>query len=145
MTEFMKVSKTGGTGDGCFSSNPLLRVDGSTEDANYLTQLKSRKAQMYILADGTSIAFAGDDRILIDIDGPNKGRNQEGNDIFDFTILLQDDGGQKALQLTPSAQPDRWTGSGDSDNYYTAWVIKNENLDYLKCSGLNWETKTSCK
>ena len=100
---------------------------------------------MYILADGTSIAFAGDDRIFIDIDGPNKGRNQEGNDIFDFTILLQDDSGQKALQLTPSAQPDMWTGSGDSDNYYTAWVIKNENLDYLKCSGLNWETKTSCK
>ncbi|MBR1943777.1 type II secretion system protein, partial [bacterium] len=90
MTEFMKVSKTCGTGDGCFSSNPLLDVDGLTVDANYLTKLKSNKAQMYILADGTALALfskgSGFYEIKVDIDGPNKGRNQIGNDIFDFTI-----------------------------------------------------------
>ena len=150
MTEFMKVSKSCGTGDGCFSSNPLLDVDGSTVDANYLTELKSRKAQMYILADGTALAFFNYvfNEIKVDIDGPNKGRNQIGNDIFDFTIRFEDYGGQKALQLTPSANPDYWTGNftiGYMYRYSTAWVIKNENLDYLKCSDLNWETKTSCK
>ena len=149
MTEFMKVSKTCGTGDGCFSSNPLLDVDGLTVDANYLTKLKSNKAQMYILADGTALALfskgSGFYEIKVDIDGPNKGRNQIGNDIFDFTISFEDDAGQKALQLTPSAVPDGWTGSLNEYTYSTAWVIKNENLDYLKCSDLNWETKTSCK
>ncbi|MBR1942558.1 hypothetical protein IJ843_02340, partial [bacterium] len=83
--------------------------------------------------------------IKVDIDGPNKGRNQIGNDIFDFTIRFEDYDGQKALQLTPSGEPDAWTGSLNAYTYSTAWVIKNENLDYLKCSDLNWETKTSCK
>jgi len=146
MTEFMKVSKSCGTGDGCFSSNPLLDVDGSEYDDNYLASLKNFKTQMYILADGTAIGFLFSNfaRIKVDIDGPNKGRNQRGNDIFDFSISFEDLDGQQALQLYPSAQPDMWTGNFDG-NYSTAWVIKNENLDYLKCSDLNWETKTSCK
>jgi len=148
MTEFMKVSKSCGTGDGCFSSNPLLDVDGSEYDGNYLASLKDDKVQMYILADGTAIGFDFYDsnivHIRVDIDGPNKGKNQIGNDIFDFSIYFYDANGQQALQLTPSALPDEWTGDF-YDSYSTAWVIKNENLDYLKCSDLNWETKTSCK
>lgn len=27
----------------------------------------------------------------------------------------------------------------------TAWVLQNENMDYLRCNDLNWNTKTSCK
>ena len=150
MTEFMKVSKSCGTGDGCFSSNPMLRADGSEQFDNYLSELKDVKTQMYILADGTAIGFVDDLnndflRIRVDIDGPNKGRNQLGNDIFDFSIVFYDNDGQQALQLIPSAFPDSWTGNEDDGAYYTAWVIKNENLDYLKCNDLNWETKTSCK
>ena len=27
----------------------------------------------------------------------------------------------------------------------TAWVIYNENMDYLHCNDLNWDGKKSCK
>ena len=151
MTEFMKVSKTCGTGDGCFSSNPLLTCNGEKWTNNYLSDLKSEKTYMYILADGTSVGFQAYNsmcRIRVDIDGPNKGRNQDGNDLFDFSISITDtQSGQNLLQLYPSIYPEIWTGnvSDLGTSYVAAWLIKNENLDYLKCSGLNWETKTSCK
>ncbi|MBR1942946.1 type II secretion system protein [bacterium] len=147
MAEFMKVSKSCGTGDGCFSSKPLLDLDNSTEVNNFLSELKSDKFYMYILADGTSIAFGSQAgyRIRIDIDGPTKGKNQEGYDIFDFSIYLVNGYGQTALLLYPSGGLEEQTGQ--SILYYeTAWIIKNNNMDYLKClNQLNWETKTSCK
>ena len=35
---------------------------------------------------------------------------------------------------------------GNPGNYATAWIIRNGNMDYLKCPDeLNWDTKTSCK
>ena len=137
MTEFMKVSKTCGTGDGCFSSAPFLYLDGRKMDDNRLDLLKNNKAYMYILADGTSIAFDYG-IICIDIDGPNKGKNQEGVDSFDFAIL--DDG---LLHIDGYVRPSM---TGAFDDYEAGtWIMYNDNMDYLKCSGLNWQTKTSCK
>ena len=140
ITEFMKVSKTCGAGDGCFSSAPLLDLYGSKMDDNRLNVLKHHKAYMYILADGTSIAF-DNCRILIDIDGPNKGKNQEGVDSFGFGIyddnIYTDDCKNKN---------DFVIGNNGVYDYVTTWVIINDNMDYLKCHDeLNWETKTSCK
>ena len=149
MTEFMKVSKTCGTGDGCFSSAPLLLLDGSKMDDNRLNGLKNCKAYMYILADGTSIAFVESEsgggsyyfgRMFIDVDGPNKGKNQEGVDSFSFGI--NEDGNIYADLL-----PDNVViGNNGVNEYITKWVIINDNMDYLKCyDELNWQTKTSCK
>ena len=54
--------------------------------------------------------------------------------------------GAKVDQLIPDVHPDTWTGNFSTTTYVTAWVIENENLDYLKCPDeLNWETKTSCE
>ena len=82
--------------------------------------------------------------MYVDIDGPNKGQNRFGVDIFDFSI--------KDKILYPSYNPDygMCTQTLDAVDFVedcsTLWVIKNENLDYLKCvDDLNWETKTSCK
>ena len=71
ITEFMKVSEKCGY-----------------DETGYLTELKGRGAYMFMLSDGTSLAFYDMGytylRITVDIDGPNKGKNQYGSDLFDF-------------------------------------------------------------
>jgi len=159
ITEFMKVSKDCGFDEGCFSNAPLLVIDGSEYFENYLESLKNVNAYMITLSDGMSLRFESFSlekfKIGVDIDGPNKGKNQEGNDIFDFAIYLGENyanvDGAKTNILYPSARPGELTGNYPADgeggsNYSTAWVIENGNLDYLKCpDDLNWETQTSCK
>ena len=145
VTEFMKVSKDCGFGDGCFSNAPLLETDNSYASENYLEDLQSENDYMVALADGISLAFYSCYFITVDIDGPNKGKNQKGNDIFGFGF----DDNANVNQLYPDGiQPDeRLTGEWQSfADHETSWVIENGNLDYLKCPDeLNWETKTSCK
>ncbi|MBR1908946.1 type II secretion system protein [bacterium] len=165
ITEFMKVSKECGYDDGCFSDQPFTYEDGTQDDTGYLTtELKHYDAYMFILSDGTSLAFYDKSgyaylRIIVDIDGPNKGKNQYGSDLFDFYVCYdEDDGarGGKTNYLYPSAFPDLWTDNL-SDAYLTAWVIENGNLDYLKATKtsyytyecpngkiLDWTTNTSC-
>ena len=87
-----------------------------------------------IIYDGNSFA-----KIRVDIDGPNKGQNLAGYDLFDFNILLT------TKQLEPSICNDGRCSESLSGPYLTAWVIRNGNMDYKKCNDLNWETKTSCK
>ena len=143
MTEFMKVSKNCQFGEGCFSKGTSYQPDGSKMDDNYYSSMSG--FYMVILADGSSLGFGygaePGKRIRVDIDGPNKGKNQIGNDLFDFNI---DD----EKTLIPAVNLQGLTGNftkGDAWEYATAWVIQNGNLDYLKCDDLNWETKTSCK
>ena len=159
MTEFMKVSKTCKFTAGCFSSGKLLDYDGSEYDSNYVQQLISDGIYMIITADGTSVGFVsyaeGSSRIRIDIDGPNKGPNKIGTDIFDFSISEYGAGQQKNV-LTPSMHPAYWTGN-DVGSYETAWIVQMGNMDYLKATTtngtykcpngktLNWQTQTSCK
>ena len=148
-TEFMKISKTCGTSTGCFSSSKYLQPDGDIYEDNF----ESQHSQLYkvILSDGASMGLwvnYNQIQIRVDIDGPNKGKTQEGNDIFDFNIRLDnidDTAKNDKLHLYPSLCPGYWTGDLNVSSYATAWVIKNGNLDYLKCNDLNWETKTSCK
>ena len=145
MTEFMKISKNCEFGDGCFASSPLLDTSGNLYDQydnNYLSTLKIGNYYMVITADGTSLAFSPPTISLgvirIDIDGPNKGKNQAGNDIFDVFVI---DGQLKSF----GPEDDGNLELGSSSNF-TYWVLKNGNLDYLKCGiDLDWDTKTSCK
>ena len=110
-----------------------------------------------VLADGTSIGITCNQvqcGIAVDINGPNKGKNERGTDIFFFTtrqkinFLLPDFGYPELYKGKYCTYTDCYD-SGECTNvcgYYTAWVIQNGNLDYLKCPDeLNWETQTSCK
>ena len=140
VTEFMKVSKDCRFDEGCFSTAPLLLSDGEECEDDYLKSLQSRNTYMVVLQDGVSLGFdVAVSRIRVDIDGPNKGKNQEGSDIFDFGIYYYEDdwttdAGVSVNQLYPSTCPNCWTGNLDGyTQYETAWVIQNGNLDYLKC------------
>ncbi len=150
MTEFMKVSKTCGTSTGCFSSSKFLVMEGEEWSSNRLSSLQGKNAQMYILADGTSIAFYTINNgsvISIDIDGPAKGKNQEGVDSFSFFITSHVNYELSACGCKPAGDSECAHSGAFDDTYDIAqWVIMNENMDYLKCaSTLNWQTKTTCK
>lgn len=81
----------------------------------------------------------------VDVNG-DKGPNTFGKDTFVF--LLTKTG------IIPNGVPSQngWyyfaNDCQDKDNTFgigcTAWVIYNENMDYLHCSDLGWGTKTKC-
>lgn len=149
MVEFMKISKTCEYNDkSCIKLFP---------DNDPFASYKS-----YILADGTGITFVvkqkkflggiennGCGYVYIDIDGPHKGKSKGGYDIFSF--VLTKDG------FMPEGETNPLNCFSESGNQVrcTAWVIQNDNMDYLladaktgKC--LNSDvtlslTETSCK
>ena len=130
VTEFMKVSKNCGvaTNQGCFSIKNVRFIDGQDAGGSVDTRPSLYKI---ILADGTAVAMKNT-TFQVDIDGPNKGQNQLGTDIFLFRN--GDDG-----IVTPFA-PDNFSeyldGSKNSimknGNKASAWVINYDNMDYLK-------------
>ena len=164
VTEFMKVSKNCGFDDGCFSSSPLLSPIGTVIFNNYFEKLSEETPHyMLLLSEGTAVGFTvrGNEptsfyEIHVDIDGPNKGKNQMGNDIFNFNITTIPNN-DSVYSVYPSTlclfdKTKGFTGKffngGEeySGGNTAAWVIQNDNLDYLKCPDeLNWETQTSCK
>ncbi len=152
MIEFLKISKDCGSAEeGCFSKLPLLMPSGNEDFENYY-ELHKDYSYMVLLPDGMSVAFNANFSkidtcsIFVDIDGPSKGKNQQGNDIFEFTVTNINYGCEQTSEfnLLPAAHCN-YNGNGLQNNF-TLWVIENGNLDYLKCPDeLNWETQTSCK
>ncbi len=149
LLEFMKVQKICEQNEaGCFNEDYVNTYNKTA-----------------ILSDGISLAISCDlgfVLIFADIDGPNKGKNQKGYDIFAFHVTAKDINDNQIVHMLvpdfngPELNPNAWSGSYVNNNfdddvnvtsgYYTAWVIENGNLDYLKCpEQLNWETKTSCE
>ena len=134
ITEFMKVSKDCGFGEGCWSTDFFKFSDGqSSYEKSYVSECENY-CYMVNLADGTSLAFLWTEyiRIKVDIDGPNKGKTQMGNDLFEFKIGLGSDATSHAVkknQLTPDGF---WSNTPNDYVGFTHWVIEQGNLDYLK-------------
>ncbi len=80
-------------------------------------------------------AFGG---IYVDVNGPDKGPNQAGYDMFGFSLSkngVEPDGLSYASGV--------YIYDGSTEN--TAWAIKAGNLDYNKCfDDLSWANKRSC-
>ena len=90
--------------------------------------------------------------ILADING-NKLPNQFGVDFFTFLITKHGIVPQGTQMQTKGFTFDRACkdksigsipGLGANGAGCAAWVIYNENMDYLHCSDLSWESKTKC-
>lgn len=152
--KYLKYQKTCGRNKGCFPNVTYKSVTGNSyskwEDD---TTDRSRA----ILTDGTLIMFnksamwVGEGnylyaQIYVDING-FKGPNQLGKDFFYFYINPEKivPGGAKALEEKNEDQ--KFTKNCIQQNGYAcaAWVIYNENMDYLHCKDLSWDGKHSCK
>jgi len=116
MTEFMKVSKDCGMAakQGCFSST-----------SDYDNDTGSYKV---ITADGTSVFFKDSSTIYVDIDGPTKGSDTNGKDIFKFKV--KDDG------VVPNGYDATFANLLKDIKLIklsaATWIIKYDNADYLK-------------
>lgn len=110
-----------------------------------------------ILSDGTLLIFhvssqfetCGTNRnsncaeIFVDTNGYFHGPNQFGKDFFMFGMKKD-----RIVPLYPPAEKPSIQTTCSKSNYgngCAAWVILNENMDYLHCNDLEWNTKTSCK
>ena len=151
MTPYMKTLKV------CNDINDsrCLRYASSSLGAS----TKNRKyTPSVILNDGTSLgggwignANCGEKEVCADFSVDINGANQPnviGRDIFYFRVYKH--------KITPIGIPGDISRSFESYclrntakeyNGYgcTAWVIYNENMDYLKCDGLSWNGKHKCK
>lgn len=79
------------------------------------------------------------------IDSPN----QIGVDTFEFRLYKSGlkAAGTQVDGLTPFSVSCKTalTNSATTGNGCTAWVLYNENLDYLNCSDLDWGVKSKCQ
>lgn len=153
--KYLKYQKTCGRNKGCFPNVTYKSVTGNgySKWENDTTD-RSRA----ILTDGTLIMFnksamwGGNEgnylyaQIYVDING-FKGPNQLGRDFFYFYISPEKivPAGAKALEEKNEDQ--KFTKNCIQQNGYAcaAWVIYNENMDYLHCKDLSWDGKHSCK
>ena len=131
ITEFMKISKkvdfqTFISADGAeFSVSLYDGFDGFGNNSNHYPNMK----------------YYGD--VYVDIDGSNKGKNQDSYDMFAFSITDQGIFPSDTQYYIEDVSGNE--GPCASSSYCTAWVIINGNMDYLKCDDLTWNGKTSCK
>lgn len=150
---YLKVAKDCGTesaSNGCFYVKGYKKLDGDSVLAIYGINNKYYKV---LLADGSSVLFRGGDysysnnqlmEVFYDVNGEAP-PNTWGKDLFEFDIY--------ADKLVPNGHTkeefERYCFS-DGGKYEwgsacTAWVIYNENMDYLKCpEKLSWDGKKKC-
>ena len=129
MLDFMKVSKECGSG----TKTGICKHNSTSMPQGYV----------FIMADGTYVDMY-DGEIFVDIDGPTKGANTLGKDIFRFQYF----NGSNYGEIIPNGQA---TFASNATSYVssctdcTAWVVMNDNMDYLKCRSSLSATNTTCK
>ncbi len=111
-----------------------------------------------LLADGTLIIFHVSSEfkncsqknncaeIFVDTNGYYKGPNQFGRDFFVFSLkkdrIVPYGTQQDVSNFSLHCNKTKGSGYGLSCG---AWVLANENMDYLHCDDLNWNDKTKCR
>ena len=129
ITEFMKVSKNCGvsTNQGCFKNSNVAKIAGGATSINIESGTGRNIFYKIISADGTSIGFNKEQHwITVDIDGPQKGNNKLGVDIFCFD-LRKDSIDPKRYSFNEYLTDLQSVGQNAS-----GWIIDYDNMDYLK-------------
>ena len=156
LVPYMNVTKNCGRNTGCFPDVTYKYLNNT--DWNNIDTAATRAKIM--LADGTMIALAIDNKdcilsqgnstelqqvcggIHIDTNG-FKPPNTLGKDIFSFHVTKNVIVPRGTLDDTSNS----FSTCKTSSNGWgcTAWVLLNENMEYLKCNDLSWNGKTKCK
>ncbi len=158
---YLRLTKKCGTGTGCFP-NKYLHVNGTGLSNTFDSLNFIAKGQ---LADGSLIFTQVKDKdcssptfssvnlqsicgmVVFDINGA-KNPNKAGVDLFYFYITKNgiipqgtalDDGADSFENMCKDISLATTKGWG-----CTAWVLYNENMDYLHCSYLSWTGKHKC-
>ena len=148
ITEFMKISKICiAKNMNCFSSSKTKVIDGNESTSSLDSYGEAYDSYRVITADGTSLLFnLFTPKVIVDIDGPNKGANTWGKDLFQFNINLEtNDLSPLGLNSNITQIKEDCKAKGAELNKCAAWIILNDNMDYLKCPDKLSETVISCK
>ncbi len=149
LKEFMISAKDCNSDGGCFGEDTYKTLGPVSERFSGAANTFST----FILADGTSIGIWGVGSInkygmiIVDINGKQR-PNTTGKDAFWFKITensivpLGLKGETEAYNFENCINP---VSAYYTSRGCTAWVIFNENMDYLHCKDLSWEGKTRCK
>lgn len=134
----------------CYSSDVLQDIDGANvaSGASY-----ERCSYAFVLSNGASVCYVnrGDsyqfDNYEIDINGPKKGPNVLGVDVFEAYIDANDDLSYDDPSLDASTINSNRKGKNGfvTQRDETAWAMAFGNMDYTKCkASLRWNDITSC-
>jgi hypothetical protein len=158
LAPYLKTLKVCGAGTGCWYDEYWTQLDGRVSTNNGKIDSNSNASARLQLVDGTLMAlvvrsadctYRGDEcgNINVDINGM-KGPNQIGRDVFWFyikkdKILPFGFSGDEAYPFTESCNMTS-TVANNNGGGCAAWVIYNENMDYLHCNDLSWDGKIKC-
>ena len=154
LTEFMKVTKTCGSNYDaevdCMMSNHKYSLNGGLG--------KNSDYRSAILADGSSFGVSiisstctniyydqPSDRYIwcgyinLDIDGPRKGKNTFGIDLFQLAITKE---GIMPARDSSSELASNMYGCTNSGSACGRWIMDHGNMDYLKASHTDDDTTT---
>ena len=131
-----------GTQFGTWGVPRVILADGSSIDVIYMA---SSNCSAEIGNSKALKSVCGE--IFVDINGV-KPPNTTGKDVFWFRITkygivpggTENDTSRDFDNYCNKSKPDKVNGYGCA-----AWVIYNENMDYLHCNDLSWNGKTKCK
>lgn len=150
LAENLIITKYCGSGEGCFYRNEYKTLGTSVEAFSGV----SRNFIKFVMADGISVAIwtssadcVGSCGVMyVDTNGL-RGPNTTGKDAFwlEFEknrIVPYGNSSNMHNLFNNCINP---TGSFMTSRGCTAWVLVNENLDYLHCKGLTWEGPFKCK
>ncbi len=151
---YLNFPKVCASGDNnCKKYDKVTNLHGADMTSTYI------KMQTVTLNDGITFiggwinnyncndkTYCGD--IAVDINGITTPPNTTGRDIFTFWIYnkrIIPMGNTNETYRTFSEYCNR--NSSENGNGYgcSAWVIYNENMDYLHCDDLSWDGKKKCK
>jgi len=142
---YLKISKECGFEKGCFSESGYKKFNNNYA-VNFINREDSLKNYMVNLADGSSIAFLmrstnkSQGVIYFDTNG-EKAPNTFGRDLFQFSVTPK-----KVMPSGIEDYGDEYMNNCYSYGYScTTWVLTYKNMDYLHCSDLSPDSKTSCK
>ncbi len=93
--------------------------------------------------------YGGVRPIFLDLDGPAKGNNKMGKDMFAIGITRPDGFSEPALLIDyapVNTSIENSIASGKTPNplTYFHWIMEYGNMDFNKGCSVKWETKTSC-
>ena len=152
LIENLKVAKVCDDGT-CFPDVIYKRLNG-TNHTNYHNF--GSQAASFVLSDGTVILFWSSGScsainktcgfIYTDINGKNP-PNQWGRDMFGFILSPTNivPFGVEGYEYTFQEACNKSRNSYLNELGCTAWVIYNENMEYLRCNDLDWGKKIKCK
>lgn len=152
LANYLRVTKNCGYLGGCFSNTVSYRtLSGGSPQVNY-QNLNGANSATLQLSDGSLVmldyATSSTANIVVDVNG-NKRPNQYGVDAFVFTLYPNTIYPVGTIGHTNFTFPNQCSTSVTSMDYgngfpCTAWVLLENNMDYLHCNNLSWNGPTSC-